>query len=103
MKLYQGDEKSAEHYLQEAIDMLQERAKEYDAQDNGGERSIPATVEAFKTITGDGLMNTAERGWLFMELLKMVRTQQGAWKEDSYIDGISYASLRAEAANQEKK
>lgn len=50
-------------------------AATYDKHD--GERSIGATIAAFKAITGDGLMNTEERGWLFMSLLKKVRSQQG--------------------------
>ena len=39
-----------------------------------GDRSMSATVSAFKCVTGIEL--TEEQGWLFMQLLKAVRSQQ---------------------------
>lgn len=69
----------------------------------GGERSIPATVAAFKAITGDGQIDSDERGWLFMVLLKLVRCQQGNFKLDNYEDGAAYCALMAESAAVERK
>lgn len=74
----------AHEILTKATQHMQDRAATYDKPD--GERSIGATVAAFKAITGDGLMNTEERGWLFMSLLKKVRSQQGEYKADNYED-----------------
>lgn len=68
----------------------------------GGERSIPATVAAFKAIASDGLLNTDERGWLFMVLLKLVRCQQGNFKLDNYEDAAAYCALMAESAAVER-
>jgi hypothetical protein len=41
---------------------------------------------------------TEEQGWLFMALLKMVRSQQGELRMDSYEDGAAYFALAGEAA-----
>tara|TARA_R100000935_G_scaffold54339_1_gene83059 strand:- start:1057 stop:1350 length:294 start_codon:yes stop_codon:yes gene_type:complete len=68
----------------------------------GGERSIPATVAAFKAITGDGQIDSDERGWLFMVLLKLVRCQQGNFKLDNYEDAAAYCALMAESAAVER-
>lgn len=86
----------AQDFLLAGIGHMQDRAATYDKPQ--GERSMAATVAAFNAVTGDGLMNTEERGWLFMQLLKAVRSQQGEFRADSYEDGASYAGLAGEAA-----
>lgn len=91
---------SASELLERAADHLKDRAATYDKPD--GERSIGATVKAFNAITGDGAMNSEERGWLFMTILKMVRTQQGDYKADNYEDGAAYFALAGEAACEER-
>ena len=63
----------AQDFLRAGIEHMKARAETHDKPQ--GERSIPATVKAFNAVTGDGLMNTEERGWLFMQLLKTVRNQ----------------------------
>ena len=85
---------SAEDVLQNAGKHIGDRAVTYD-QPNG-ERSIGKTVAAFNIITGHTL--TEEQGWLFMGLLKKVRSQQGSFKLDNYEDDSAYSALRAEAA-----
>lgn len=91
---------SAAEILNSAQGHMQDRAATYDQED--GERSIGKTVRAFNTITGDGLMNTEERGWLFMMLLKAVRAQSGELRMDSYEDGAAYFALAGEAAAVER-
>ena len=59
-------------------------------------------MAAFRAVTGDGLMNSAERGWLFMAILKMVRSQQGDYRADNYEDGAAYFALMGEAACEER-
>lgn len=86
--------------MQAGIMHMEDRAKTHDAP--GGERSIGATRSAFEAITGDGLMNTDERAWLFMVLLKLVRSQQGAHHADNYEDAASYCALMGEAALKER-
>lgn len=73
---------------------MQDRAATYDKPE--GERSMCATVEAFRAITG--IRVTQEQGWLFMALLKAVRSQQGAYRADSYEDGAAYFALAGESA-----
>lgn len=90
----------ANEILKRAAEHMQDRAATYDKQD--GERSIGATVAAFNAVTGDGLMNSEERGWLFMSLLKKVRSQQGEYRADNYEDDTAYSSLQGEAAARER-
>lgn len=85
--------------LDKAQDHMKDRASTYDSE---GERSISKTISAFKIITDDGLMNTDERGWLFMALLKMVRAQSGKLRMDSYEDGAAYFALAGESAAVER-
>lgn len=89
---------SAHSILEAAGGHMRDRAATYDKPE--GERSMGATVEAFRAITGHNL--TEEQGWLFMQLLKAVRSQQGAYRADSYEDGCAYVSLAGEAAARER-
>ncbi len=77
---------------------LSDRAKTYDSPE--GERSMGATVDAFNAITG--LELEEEQGWLFMVLLKAVRSQQGQFKADNYEDGAAYFALMAEAGARDR-
>ena len=86
--------KPAEEILQSAGEHIKDRAVTYDSR--GGERSMEATVGAFKAITGKDI--TPEQGWLFMVLLKAVRSQQGNYKLDNYEDGSAYFALMGEQA-----
>lgn len=70
------------------------RAIHYDSPQ--GERSMAKTVGMFNLLHGTQL--TEVQGWQFMEILKMVRSAQGALRADNFIDGASYASLAGEAA-----
>lgn len=89
---------TAHSILEAAGGHMRDRAATYDKPE--GERSMGATVEAFRAITGHKL--TEEQGWLFMQLLKAVRSQQGAYRADSYEDGAAYVSLAGEAAARER-
>ena len=91
---------TAASILEAGLGHMKDRAATYDKPE--GERSMSATVKAFNAVTGDGAMNTEERGWLFMILLKAVRTQQGNFKQDNYEDGAAYFGLMGEAAAKER-
>lgn len=88
----------ATQFLDAARQHMDDRATTYDKP--AGERSMSATVEAFNTIAGHQL--TEEQGWLFMEILKLVRSQQGDYRADNYEDAVAYAALRGEAAEAER-
>lgn len=85
----------ATEFLQAAIDTQAERGKQYDSPE--GERSMGRTVQAFNAITGRDL--TEAEGWLLLQVLKDVRQWQNPDKyhHDSALDGVAYASLKAEA------
>jgi hypothetical protein len=89
---------SAPEFLKAALRIQEERGKEYDKPE--GERSMGAVVVAFNAITGQDI--TEAQGWLLMEILKNVRlfTATG-FHCDSALDGVSYASLKAEAKARE--
>lgn len=80
--------------LQAAAGHMNDRAATYDKPD--GERSMGQAVAALKAVTGVSL--TEEQGWLFMVLLKAVRSQNGKFKLDNYEDGAAYFALAAESA-----
>ena len=85
---------TANHFLEAALNHLGARAVTYDKPT--GERSMERTVNAFAALTDIQL--TEEQGWLFMEVLKQVRSLQGKFKADNYEDLAGYAALRGEAA-----
>ncbi len=84
--------------IKAALGHMQDRAATYD--NPKGERSMNSTVLAFAAVTG--VLMTEEQGWLFMALLKAVRSQQGAFRADSYEDGAAYFSLAGEAAYKDR-
>ena len=88
---------NAHEILTQAASEMQDRAKTYDKPE--GERSMGKTVAAFNALTGHVL--TEQQGWQFMELLKIARSNQGAYREDCFIDGAAYAALAGEAASNE--
>ena len=89
--------KSAESYLCDAIDIIGDRGKQYEQQK---ERSMPKIVAVFNLITG--LTLTESQGWLFMQILKLVRLHSGnGFHNDSALDAIAYAALAAESGSNE--
>lgn len=86
----------ASEFLTQALAEMTDRARTYDRPE--GERSMGRTVEAFRAVTGVSMTET--QGWLFMALLKAVRSQQGAYRADSFIDGAAYFALAGESADK---
>jgi len=85
---------TARDFLQRAIKTMNDRGKRYDSPD--GERSMGKAVEAFNAITGRSL--TTDEGWLLLQVLKDVRQYSAAsYHEDSALDCVAYAALKAEA------
>ena len=89
---------SASDCLKSAAGHLSDRASTYDSPN--GERSMARTIGTFYALTD--VFMTEEQGWMFMALLKMVRSQQGDFKLDNYEDGASYFALAAEAAAEDR-
>lgn len=87
----------APELLGRAAKHMYDRAATYDAPE--GERSMGKTVVAFNAITGHALRES--EGWLFMSLLKMVRSETRTEPhQDSLEDNIAYAALYAEARGE---
>ena len=85
---------SAQEFLGDARKEMDDRASTYDRA--GGERSMGSTITAFNAITNRDL--TESEGWLIMQLLKDVRQfSRDAYHEDSAVDCVAYAALKAEA------
>ena len=88
---------NAKDILKQAAAEMQDRAATYDKPE--GERSMATTVAAFEFVTGVAM--TEAQGWLFMAMLKAVRSQQGAFRMDSFVDGAAYFALAGEAAKRD--
>ena len=99
-KMENKQDVTAADILRAGLKHMEDRATTYDKPE--GERSMAATVAAFNAVT-DGKVDTEEKGWLFMVLLKIVRSQQGDFKLDNYEDGGAYFGLMGEAANKERE
>jgi len=86
--------KSAEKFLKQAAKTMRERGKQYDP--SGAERSMGKAVASFNIKTGRDL--TEAEGWMLLQDLKDVRQwATTAYHEDSALDCIAYAALKAEA------
>ena len=95
MSLESGSNVTADMFLLKAVEEMQDRASQRDSEETG-ERSMASTVAAFNQIYHKDL--TEEQGWAFMVLLKLVRSSQGAYRSDDYVDGAAYFGLTGEAA-----
>lgn len=86
----------AKNLIQSAQDVLNERAKERDVEQ---ERSMEKIVKMFNVLHDRDL--TEVEGWSFMQMLKTVRCHVGPFKADDYIDRISYAALEGECRSKD--
>lgn len=90
---------SAEGLLEDGLKVLSERGKQYDPAGKT-ERSMEKIVAAFKIITGKEL--TEAEGWMFMAILKQVRSfQRPGFHADSAQDFVCYSALYGEAKAKE--
>ena len=87
----------APELLGRAARHMHDRSSTYDKPE--GERSMGRAVQAFNAITGRDLSEA--EGWLFMAMLKAVRSETRAEPhQDSLEDLIAYAALYAEARSK---
>lgn len=89
---------TAADFLRAGLKHMVDRAVTHDAA--AGERSMFKTVAAFNIICDQDL--SEEQGWMFMGLLKKVRSVQGYFNKDNYEDEASYSGLRGECAARER-
>lgn len=85
--------------LNKVLDIQTERAKEYEQK--GGERSFERIANIFNAYKGTNLLPSDIA--LMLRILKEVRSEHSDKVHlDSFIDGVSYESLRAELRIKEK-
>ena len=84
--------------LDQAIKEVGDRATTYDKPQ--GEESMPHIISLFNGLYRTKL--TVEQGWMFMCLLKIVRSASGKFKRDNYVDLAAYAAFAAKAAMDER-
>jgi len=80
--------------LEQAITEIGGRATTYDQPD--GEESMPKVIALFNRLYDKDL--TVEQGWMLMVLLKAVRSSNGDFKLDNYVDLAAYAAFAGKAA-----
>lgn len=95
-----NSELQAKTFLDNAAKHMKDREETYDSP--GGERSMEKTVSMFNTLIGGDRLLSTEQGWMFMAILKIVRSQQGAFRADNYEDLAAYAALAGESAHDDK-
>ncbi len=93
-----SNEVKASDVVKQAAKHMDDRASTYDKPE--GERSMAKTVAMFNFLTDNAI--SEEQGWIFMAILKMVRSQQGHFRLDNYEDGAAYFALAAEAGAKER-
>lgn len=84
--------------LDQAATEVGGRATLYDQPD--GEESMPKVIRLFNDLYGTNL--NPEQGWMFMVLLKSVRSSNGEFKLDNYVDLAAYAAFAGKAARDER-
>tara|TARA_B100000809_G_scaffold250536_1_gene283100 strand:+ start:474 stop:998 length:525 start_codon:yes stop_codon:yes gene_type:complete len=86
---------SADQILMTSIKEMFDRSSTYDAP--AGERSMGKTVAMYNAMIDSSEMMTVSQGWKFMAILKLVRSEQGDFRLDSFVDGASYFALAGES------
>lgn len=95
---------TAEDIIQEALDTLKERGTFYDTNGDGKERSLHRVAEIATILLAASLKRgylTGEDIGLLLIIVKLVRSQQGDFRPDNFVDIAGYAGLTAEAAYDE--
>lgn len=86
--------------LNKVIEVQTERAKEYEQ--DGGERSFERIANIFNAYRNMNLRPSDVA--LILRILKEVRSEYSETVHlDSYVDGVSYESIRAELRINEKQ
>ena len=86
------ERQSAHGFLEEASSAMKQRAALRDAED--GERTAAQIAKVFNAITGNDLSEAD--AWMFLIVLKIVRSRNGKYNRDDYVDLAAYAGLLGE-------
>ncbi len=91
LKIYMD---KAQEILDAAKAGITDRARFRDA---NGKKSMDVSVAIFNLLTDRDL--SVRDGWEFMKIVKQVRSQQGEFHLDDYVDEAAYCALAGEAHN----
>jgi hypothetical protein len=89
----------AASFLKEAMAQMQARAELRDTPE--GERTAKQIAKVFNAITGNEI--TEADAWIFLIVLKLVRSMSGKYCKDDYVDLAAYASLLGECESTRKR
>lgn len=87
-----GTKRKAHTFLEEASGVMKQRAELRDADD--GERTAAKIAEVFNAITGHKISEAD--AWTFLIVLKIVRSRNGKFNADDYVDMAAYSGLLGE-------
>lgn len=79
-------------FLEEAVTTMKARAELRDKED--GERTAAQIAKVFNVITGHTLSEAD--AWMFLIVLKIVRSRSGRYNKDDYVDLAAYSGLLGE-------
>ena len=82
-------------FLKEAQEAMELKAKLRDTPK--GERTAEQIAKVFNAITGHTLTETD--AWTFLLVLKLVRSRNGKYNRDDYVDLSAYSALMGECAS----
>lgn len=95
----QSERQSAHGFLDEASNTMKQRAALRDAE--GGERTAAQIAKVFNAITGHDI--SEEDAWMFLIVLKIVRSRNGKYNRDDYVDLAAYSALLGECESEARK
>lgn len=90
---------SAHGFLEEGSKAMKHRASLRDAED--GERTAAQIAKVFNAITGHEISEAD--AWMFLICLKIVRSRNGKYNRDDYVDLAAYSGLLGECESAARK
>lgn len=96
---HEPDREMAWGFLNEASRTMEQRAKLRDSEE--GERTAAQIAKVFNVITGHELSESD--AWMFLLVLKIVRSRNGKYNRDDYVDMAAYAGLLGECESVTRK
>lgn len=90
---------SAHGFLEEASETMKRRAALRDSEE--GERTAAQIANVFNAITGHDLSEAD--AWMFLVVLKIVRSRNGKYNRDDFVDLAAYAGLLGECESVSRK
>ena len=88
----------AHTFLEEAVSTMKDRAALRDTP--GGERTAGKIAQVFNALTGHNI--TEADAWTFFIVMKLVRSRNGKYHRDDYIDMAAFSGLLGECESVDR-